>query len=110
MLGFYQRALRHCMLGLDVIVKMHSIWQNTSAKNPEILRVNYPFLPTHPAYNIAKNQMKMGGGIVSFELKGGLERAKKFLNNLQMLSLSANLGDTRSICYASCLKYSFKNA
>ena len=86
---------------LHVRVKYHC--ENARAlaecliENPEILRVNYPFLSTHPAHNIAKKQMKMGGGIVTFELKGGLERAKKFLDSLQILSLSANLGDTRSV-------------
>nr|MBA3675524.1 PLP-dependent transferase [Chitinophagaceae bacterium] len=48
-------------------------------------------------YNIAVKQMKNGGGIVCFELKGGLESGRTFLNNLQMLSVTANLGDTRSI-------------
>jgi O-succinylhomoserine sulfhydrylase len=59
--------------------------------------LKYPFLPTHPEYEIAKKQMKDGGGIVCFELKGGIENGRKFLNNLQMLSLTANLGDTKSI-------------
>jgi len=59
--------------------------------------VKYPFLTNHPQYKIAKKQMKDGGGIVCFELKGGIESGKKFLNRLKMLSLTANLGDTRSI-------------
>jgi O-succinylhomoserine sulfhydrylase len=59
--------------------------------------LKYPFLPSHPQYAIAKKQMKNGGGLVCFELKGGLESGKKFLNSLQMLSMTANLGDTRSI-------------
>lgn len=62
-----------------------------------ISKVNYPFLPSHPAYSIAKKQMRLGGGIVTFELKGGVEKGRQFLDKLQMLSLSANLGDTRSI-------------
>jgi O-succinylhomoserine sulfhydrylase len=59
--------------------------------------VKYPFLPSHPQHAIAKKQMRDGGGIVCFELKGGLEAGRKFLDGLQMLSLTANLGDTRSI-------------
>ena len=59
--------------------------------------VRYPFLASHPQFTIAKKQMSTGGGIVCFELKGGLESGRIFLNNLKMLSLTANLGDTRSI-------------
>ncbi|HEX8316082.1 MAG TPA: aminotransferase class I/II-fold pyridoxal phosphate-dependent enzyme, partial [Flavisolibacter sp.] len=59
--------------------------------------VKYPFLPSHPQYAIAQKQMKDGGGIVCFEIKGGIEAGRKFLDSLQILSLTANLGDTRSI-------------
>ena len=59
--------------------------------------VRYPFLPSHPQYEIARKQMKDGGGLFCFELKGGLEAGRKFLNQLQLLTLTANLGDTRSI-------------
>ncbi len=59
--------------------------------------VKYPFLRSHPQYAIAAAQMTNGGGVVCFELKGGIEAGRKFLNALKMLSLTANLGDTRSI-------------
>lgn len=59
--------------------------------------VKYPFLPSHPHYEIAKKQMKSGGGIVTFQLKSGLEGGRKFLNALKLFSLTANLGDVRSI-------------
>jgi O-succinylhomoserine sulfhydrylase len=62
-----------------------------------IATLRYPFLASHPQHGIAKKQMTNGGGIVCFELKGGLEAGKTFLNQLKMLSLTANLGDTRSI-------------
>lgn len=62
-----------------------------------IASLKYPFLPSHPQHAIAKKQMQNGGGIVCFELKGGLEAGRSFLNKLQLLSLTANLGDTRSI-------------
>ncbi|MBU7578649.1 MAG: O-succinylhomoserine sulfhydrylase [Flavihumibacter sp.] len=65
--------------------------------HPKLSWVKYPFLPNHPQYAIAQKQMQNGGGIVCFELNGGVEAGRKFLNNLKMLSLSANLGDTRSI-------------
>ncbi len=62
-----------------------------------ISSVKYPFLKSHPQYEIAKKQMKAGGNIVAFEIKGGIEAGRKFLNAIKLCSLSANLGDTRSI-------------
>ena len=59
--------------------------------------VKYPFLKSHPQYEIAKKQMKLGGNIVAFELKGGIAAGSAFLNKIKMCSLSANLGDTRTI-------------
>lgn len=59
--------------------------------------VKYPFLKTHPQYEVAKKQMKLGGNIVAFEIKGGIDAGKQFLNNIKLCSLSANLGDTRTI-------------
>ena len=66
-------------------------------KHKDVLSVRYPFLPSHPNYKIAQKQMKLGGAIVSFELRGGIESGRNFLNSLKMISFSANLGDTRSI-------------
>jgi O-succinylhomoserine sulfhydrylase len=66
-------------------------------QNDQVIWVKYPFLKSHPQYEIAVKQMKAGGGVVAFELKGGIEAGRKFLDKLKMLSLSANLGDTRSI-------------
>ncbi len=63
----------------------------------EVNWVKYPFLSSHPKYEVAKKQMSQGGGMVSFEIKGGIERGSKFLNNVKMMSLTANLGDTRTI-------------
>jgi O-succinylhomoserine sulfhydrylase len=59
--------------------------------------VKYPFLKSHPQYEVAKRQMKLGGNVVAFEIKGGIEAGRIFLNRIQMCSLSANLGDTRTI-------------
>lgn len=65
--------------------------------HPKLNWVKYPFLETHPQYEIAKKQMSNGGGILTFELKGGLDAGRTFLNSLQMLSMTNNLGDSRTI-------------
>ena len=65
--------------------------------HPSISWVKYPFLEDHPQYEIARKQMTNGGGIVSFELKGGIASGRAFLNGLEMISMTNNLGDTRSI-------------
>jgi len=65
--------------------------------HPEISQVKYPYLESHPQNAVAKKQMNNGGGIVTFELKGGVESGRKFLDALQMLSMTNNLGDSRSI-------------
>lgn len=65
--------------------------------HPDVEYVRYPFLFSHPQYEIAKKQMNNGGAIVTFNVKGGVERGRKFLDALQMCSMTANLGDTRTI-------------
>ncbi len=62
-----------------------------------IIRLRYPHLPSHPQHDIAKKQMSNGGGILCFELQGGAQAGRTFLDSLKMLSITANLGDTRSI-------------
>lgn len=83
------RMDRHCSnaLALAKVLETH----------PEIADVKYPFLPSHPQYELAKKQMKAGGGLVSFEVKGGREPAFSFLDALQMVRCTSNLGDARSI-------------
>src|SRR5690606_2695142 len=66
-------------------------------KRPEIVQVKYPFLRSHPQYELAKKQMKAGGGIVTFEVTGGRERAFRFLDKLEMILYTSNLGDVRYI-------------
>jgi O-succinylhomoserine sulfhydrylase len=83
------RMERHCNNALYIAEKLSS--------HEKISWLKYPFLPSHPQHAIAKKQMKAGGGIVCFEIKGGIEGGRKFLDALQMLTLTANLGDTRSI-------------
>ena len=63
----------------------------------DVEKVTYPFLESHPGYDIAKKQMRAGGGIVSVTVKGGLERGRRFLDDLTWFSHTANLGDSRTI-------------
>lgn len=65
--------------------------------HPQVAWVKYPHLPSHPQYELAKRQMRRGGGIVAFEVQGGLENGRRFLNALQLCSHTANLGDSRTI-------------
>ncbi len=83
------RLDRHCDNALKIAELLE---QEENAEN-----VKYPFLRSHPKYEVAKKQMKLGGNIISFEIKGGLEAGRKFIDNLQLCSRSANLGDTRTI-------------
>lgn len=86
---------------LDVRMERHSSNALHIAQalegHPKISWLKYPFLPSHPQYAIARQQMKNGGGVICFELKRGLDSGRKFLDHLQLLSRTANLGDTRSI-------------
>ncbi len=66
-------------------------------KHPKVNWVKYPFLKSHSQYNVAKKQMRLGGNIVAFEVKGGIDGGRTFFDNIKMCSLSANLGDTRTI-------------
>ncbi len=66
-------------------------------QHPALTAVRYPFLPSHPQHDLARAQMSQGGGIVVLELTGGLDAGRRFLDAVQMVSHSANLGDTRTI-------------
>ncbi len=83
------RLDRHCENALKVAEFLEA--------DPNTENVKYPFLKSHPQYEIAKKQMKLGGNIVAFEIKGGIEAGRKFIDAIQLCSRSANLGDTRSI-------------
>ncbi len=83
------RVEKHC----ENALKLAEFLEN----QVEVSTVKYPFLKSHPQFEIAKKQMKLGGNILAIELKGGLEAGKNFLNAIKMCSLSANLGDTRTI-------------
>jgi O-succinylhomoserine sulfhydrylase len=66
-------------------------------QNPKVNWAKYPFSDKHPQHELAKKQMRNGGGIVCFEVKGGIAGAAKFLDSLKMILITANLGDTRTI-------------
>jgi len=83
------RVDKHCENALKVAQYLE--------KHDKINVVKYPFLKSHPQYKVAKKQMKLGGNIVAFEIKGGVDKGRKFLNKIKLCSLSANLGDTRTI-------------
>ncbi|MBE7648667.1 trans-sulfuration enzyme family protein [Tenacibaculum finnmarkense] len=83
------RVEKHCENALKVAEFLEN--------HPKVNLVKYPFLKSHPKYEIAKKQMRFGGNIVAFEIKGGINAGRKFLNSIKMCSLSANLGDTRTI-------------
>jgi O-succinylhomoserine sulfhydrylase len=83
------RVEKHCENALKVAEFLEA--------HPNVNSVKYPFLKSHPQYEIAKKQMKLGGNIIAFEIKGGIEAGRKFLDKIKLCSLSANIGDTRSI-------------
>ena len=77
------RMDRHCSNALKVAEFLEAY--------PDVETVRYPFLPSHPRYDIAKKQMRDGGGVVTFQIQGGIERGRRFLDAIQMCSLTANL-------------------
>ena len=83
------RLERHCENALKVAEFLEN--------HPQVNKVKYPFLKSHPQYAIAQKQMKLGGNIVAFEIKGGIEAGRAFLDKIKLCSLSPNLGDTRTI-------------
>ncbi len=83
------RVDKHCENALKVAEFLE--------QKDKVNMVKYPFLKSHPQYKLAKKQMKLGGNVVAFEIKGGIDAGRTFLNNIKLLSLSANLGDTRTI-------------
>mgnify|MGYP000388042556 FL=1 len=83
------RLEKHCENALKVAEFLEN--------HPQVNKVKYPFLKSHPQHAIAQKQMKLGGNIVAFEIKGGIEAGRAFLDKIKLCSLSPNLGDTRTI-------------
>jgi O-succinylhomoserine sulfhydrylase len=82
------RLDRHCENALKLAMALEGV--------KGVKKVNYPFLPSHPQYELAKKQMTAGGALVTFELDGGFERVVKFTKLLKIASLTSNLGDSRT--------------
>ncbi|MGD8289719.1 MAG: O-succinylhomoserine sulfhydrylase [Gemmatimonadota bacterium] len=83
------RMEKHCQNALEIAKWLEA--------QDGVADVRYPFLPSHPQFEVAKRQMTGGGAVVAFQLEGGLEQGKRFLDSIEMCSLTANLGDTRTI-------------
>ncbi len=83
------RVERHCKNALELAERFQG--------HEKINAVRYPFLPTHDQFDLAKKQMKLGGGLLTIEVKGGQAACFKFINQIRLLSITANLGDTRTI-------------
>lgn len=83
------RVERHCQSAM--IVAKHLL------SHPEVEKVHYPGLPTHPGHEVAKGQMSGFGGMISLELKGDLERAKRMISSCEIFSLAESLGGVESL-------------
>ena len=83
------RMERHCSNALELAERLSA--------SPYVEHTFYPLLESHPQFELAKAQMRLGGGIVTFLLKGGVKAGIRFLNKIKVCSLSANLGDSRTI-------------
>ena len=83
------RVERHCQNALALAWALE--------ERPDVTAVFYPYLPSHPQHALALKQMSAGGGLVSFEVEGGIENGRRFLDALQLCDIVANLGDARTI-------------
>ncbi len=83
------RMERHCRNAQTLAESLESL--------PGVQSVKYPFLASHPQYELARRQMSAGGAIVTIELAGGFKRIKTFFDALTIPTLSSNLGDSRTI-------------
>jgi len=83
------RIERHCANAMAVAKHLLS--------HPEVARVHYPGLPTHAGHELAKSQMSGFGGMISFELKGDIERAKRMISSCKIFSLAESLGGVESL-------------
>jgi O-succinylhomoserine sulfhydrylase len=82
------RMDRHCQNAFELAKNLEGL--------KSLKKVSYPFLPSHPQYELAKKQMSAGGALVTIELEGGFERVVRFTKLLEIPSLTSNLGDSRT--------------
>ncbi|MBA4354396.1 MAG: O-succinylhomoserine sulfhydrylase, partial [Novosphingobium sp.] len=88
--------------GLETLdLRIHRQSENAlkvaSFVEPRVPRLLYPWLPSHPQYDLSRKQMKAGGTILSFHLDGGREQAHALLDALELIDISNNIGDSRSL-------------
>lgn len=83
------RVEKHCSNALELATRFEN--------DKRLKQVRYPFLKSHDQYELAKQQMRLGGGLFTIEVDGGKERCFEVINKLKLLSITANLGDTRTI-------------
>jgi O-succinylhomoserine sulfhydrylase len=83
------RMRAHCANAIELATRLEA--------HPSVEWVRYPHLPSHPQFELAKRQMAMGGGLLSFNIRGGSDAGRAFLDTLTLISHTANLGDTRTI-------------
>lgn len=83
------RMERHSKNAEDIFVYLKT--------NPMVEHIYYPFDKGNPQYEIAKKQMKAGGGLISFTLKGGMENAQRFMNELNLIKIAVSLGDAETL-------------
>lgn len=86
---FEIRMQKHCENAMKVAEFLE--------QNEKVEKVYYPGLKTHVGYEVAVKQMQAFGGILAFEVKGGLEAGKKLLNNLEMITIAVSLGDAETL-------------
>ena len=80
---------RHCSNAMKVAKYLEA--------HPAVIKVNYPGLESHPQYALAKKQMDLPGGMISFEIKGGVEAGRTVMNSVELCLLAVSLGDTETL-------------
>jgi len=83
------RMDRHCSNAMTIAKHL--------SEHPKVAQVFYPGLPSHPQHELARRQMKAFGGVVSFELKGGIEAGRKLMNSIKVFTLAVSLGCVDSL-------------
>lgn len=92
----FAKGLETLALRMSAHSKNAQLLANYLSTRPEVRQVNYPGLPSHPQHLLAKKQMHDFGGIVSFELYGGQKAAWQLIDNTNLISITANLGDAKT--------------
>ncbi|MTC41416.1 methionine gamma-lyase [Providencia sp. wls1921] len=91
------RGMKTLSVRMDRIVQSTQKIAEYLEMNPKVATIMYPGLPSFEQYHLAQKQMKLAGGMIAFELKGGLEAGKRFLNHLTLFSRAVSLGDCESL-------------